>query len=62
MRSVNKLITKVELLDTYKNKKTFRIYYQDKKRNLTNADVKPIREQLTKILQKNSKPALFSKD
>lgn len=46
------LIEKVELLDIYKDKKTFRIYYQDRKKNLTNEDITPIRQKLISSLQK----------
>ncbi len=47
------LIQRVELLDIYKDKMTFRIFYQDKSRNLTNEDVIPIREKLISNLKKN---------
>ena len=46
------LIQKVTLLDIFEDKKTFRIYYQDRTRNLTNEDVAPIREKLIKSLEK----------
>lgn len=52
IKKQNKLIASVELLDAYKNKKTFRIYYQDPEKNLTNEEVKPIREKIIKSLEK----------
>lgn len=49
--SVNDLVVNVELLDVYEDKKTFRVYYQDPTKNLTNEDVKPIREEILEALQ-----------
>lgn len=46
------VIKNVELLDVYDNKKTYRIYFQDATRNLTNEDIAPIREKLYKSLEK----------
>ena len=53
--SQSKLINKVELLDEYGNRKTFRITYQSRERNLTNEDIEPIREKITVALKKNFK-------
>lgn len=52
MQDQSSLIQKIALLDVYEDKKTFRIYYQDKTRNLTNEDIAPIREKLIKSLEK----------
>lgn len=49
---VDVLISSVDLLDVYHNKKTFRITYLDPKGNLTNEAVTPIREKLLKVLTK----------
>lgn len=49
------LIRNVELIDTYEDKKTFRITYQDLRRNLTNEDVTDIRNKVIKELQKELK-------
>jgi phenylalanyl-tRNA synthetase beta chain len=46
------LITNAGLLDMYKNKKTFRITYQSYDRNLTAEDVTPLREKVTKGIEK----------
>ncbi len=46
IKGQNRLIAEVNLLDTYENKKTFRIKYQDPTKNLTKEDVTPIREKL----------------
>ncbi|MDP2649315.1 MAG: phenylalanine--tRNA ligase subunit beta [bacterium] len=47
------LISEVNLLDIYENKKTFRIRYQDPKKTLTNEEVSKIREKIISLLQKN---------
>ncbi len=45
------LIVKVELLDIYKNSRTFHIVYQDETKNLTTEEVKIIREKIISYLQ-----------
>ena len=45
-----KSITKVELIDQYKNKYTFRIWYQDPSKTLTDSEVSKLRSELFKIL------------
>ena len=50
IKEVNELISDVTLLDVYKNKKTFRITYLNRMRNLTNEDVTPIRGQIESLL------------
>ena len=52
IKKQNSLIVSVDLLDTYKTKKTYRIKYQDPERNLTNEDITPIREKITKAIEK----------
>lgn len=49
------LISEINLIDTYQNKKTFRVTYQDFERNLTNEDVTKIREQIYTALEKDLK-------
>jgi phenylalanyl-tRNA synthetase beta chain len=49
IRSLHPLISSVQLLDTYENRRTVRISYQDKEKTLTSVDSKPIRE---KIIEK----------
>lgn len=46
------LVTNVSLLDIYENKKTFRIYYQDPDKNLTNEEVAVERDKVYKLLEK----------
>ncbi|OGH12782.1 MAG: phenylalanine--tRNA ligase subunit beta [Candidatus Levybacteria bacterium RIFCSPHIGHO2_01_FULL_40_10] len=47
------LIKKVELLDVYKTKKTFRIIYQSGERNLTSEDITQVREKIISALKKH---------
>ncbi len=49
------LIKDVTLLDTYEDKKTFRIVYQHAKRNLTNEDIVDIRKKVYSALEKELK-------
>jgi phenylalanyl-tRNA synthetase beta subunit len=49
--SIDSLISEVRLLDAYENKQTFRITYQDASRNLSNEEIKPIREKIIAILE-----------
>ena len=51
----SRLIHKVELLDEYQNKKTFRITYLSQDRNLTSEDIEPIRSKITTALKKSFK-------
>ncbi len=53
IKKQSELIQNVELIDTYENKKTFRITYQSKDRNLTNADITQIRESIYNHLKKD---------
>lgn len=47
-------IANVELYDKFQNTKTFRITYLNFDRNLTTSDVAPVREKITKALQKKN--------
>lgn len=51
IKSANSLVMQVELLDTYENKKTFRITYQSTQRNLTNTDITDARNQIIEMLK-----------
>ncbi len=44
------LITEVTLFDKYQETRTFHIVYQSMSKNLTNEDIKPIREKILKLL------------
>ncbi len=46
IKQVSDLVYEVSLLDVYKDKKTFRITYIDRTKNLTNEDIVPIREKI----------------
>lgn len=51
IQKTDPLITKVTHTDTYQNSQTFNIHYQSQKKNLTDADVAPIRAQIVKTIQ-----------
>jgi len=51
IKKQSQLIKNVELLDKYKNTRTFRITYQHIERNLTTIDIAPIREKIIKTLK-----------
>ena len=46
------IIKSVELIDTYQNTRTFRIFYQSDKQNLDDNTIKPIREKVIKQIEK----------
>lgn len=49
--SVSSLIVSADLIDEYEDKKTFRVSYQDKNKNLSNEDIAPIKGKLEKTLK-----------
>jgi len=49
LKKANPLVIDVSLLDIHENTRTLHITYQDPNRNLTNEDIKPIREKLIKL-------------
>jgi len=51
IKKISKLIVSVELIDSYKNIRTFRITYQNPKKTLTDKEVKKIREKIVKKLK-----------
>lgn len=51
MRFSDKLISKVELKDIYKDSYTFNVWYQHKDKNLKDSEVKIIREKLLKLVK-----------
>ena len=46
IKSIDKIISNVELTDTYKDNFTFRIWYQDSKKNLSDQEVEVIRSKI----------------
>lgn len=53
IKKASNLISRVELLDTYEDKKTFRITYQSAERNLTGAEITEVRGKLLEHLKKD---------
>lgn len=53
IKKASTLVTRVELLDTYEDKKTFRITYQSRERNLTSVDLSELREKITDHLKQD---------
>ena len=51
IKLTDKLIENVELKDIYKDNYTFRVWYQDSSKNLTNGDVEEIRKIILRILK-----------
>jgi phenylalanyl-tRNA synthetase beta chain len=47
----SKLITNAELKDTYKDSFTFRVWYQDPEKTLTNEDVEKIRTSILEVVK-----------
>ncbi len=58
LKKVNSLISDVEYLNSYKQNKTFRIIYKSLEKNLTKADVTPIREEVEKVFKETFKAKL----
>jgi phenylalanyl-tRNA synthetase beta subunit len=51
IKKQSELIRNVSLFDRYKDTRTFRITYQHAEKNLTTADVAPVREKISKTLK-----------
>ncbi len=51
LRAAHPLVFDVTLLDVHENTRTFHITYQDEKRNLTNADIAPVRTKLISLAE-----------
>lgn len=49
---VSRLVAKVELIDTYRDSYTFRIWYQDPKKTLSDKEVEKIRKMITSKISK----------
>jgi phenylalanyl-tRNA synthetase beta subunit len=47
----NNLIRDITLIDKYQDSRTYRITYQSYEKNLTNEDIKPIREKIIASLK-----------
>lgn len=54
IKNVDKLISSIDLLDRYKDSRTFRITYQSHEKSLTDSEVAKIREKIIKILEEKS--------
>ncbi len=52
IKKISKLITTVELIDSYKKTRTFRITYQSSNRTLTDKEVEKIRKNIVKVVSK----------
>jgi len=53
IKSTNQLIVDIKLIDSYKQTKTFRIFYQDYQKNLTDKEVGKIREKIIKKIKQD---------
>ncbi len=53
--NVDELVFDASLLDVYQNKKTFRIIFQDQRKNLTNEEIAPIRKKILSLLESKFK-------
>ena len=51
IKKVSKLTVSIELIDSYKNTRTFRITYQSPRKTLTDKEVKKIREKIVRKLR-----------
>jgi len=60
IKGVDRLIAKVELLDSFKDNRTFRTTYQDSKKTLTDKEIRGIREKIIKKLKAKFKAELKS--
>ncbi len=52
IKAVSSLVKSVDLADSYENTRTFRVAYQSNERNLTDEDIRPIREKIIERLIK----------
>ena len=51
IKSCSPLIKKISLLDSFQNKRTFKILYQDPKKNLSNQEVSYVRQKIIKNVE-----------
>lgn len=58
INTLNPLITSVELLNHYQTTRTFRITFQDPKRNLTKEDIDLVRKKLIQMMERKFKGRL----
>lgn len=58
LKQVDSMISNVSLLDVHKNTRTLHVTYQDPTRNLTSADIQPIREKLIATARKKFEATL----
>lgn len=54
IKLINPLVKNVDLIDSFEETRTFRITYQHPDKNLTDKEVKEIREKIIKLLEKKS--------
>lgn len=52
IKGTSKLVVDIQLIDTYEDKKTFRITYQSKERNLTTVDIVDSRDKIVTALKR----------
>jgi phenylalanyl-tRNA synthetase beta chain len=52
IKGQSKLVARVKLMDTYKKARTFRVWFQHEKKNLTDKQVKPVREKIVEVIEK----------
>lgn len=62
IRAVDRVISKVELFDSYKNTRTFRIIYQHPTKSLSDEIVTKIREKIIKTLKKKFRARIKAGD
>lgn len=55
---ISTLVNKVDLIDTYKDTKTFRIYFQARERSLTKKEVRQVREKIVKSIEEKFRAKL----
>lgn len=51
LKSVNKLVSNITLLDSYQSTKTLHVIYQSPEKSLTSAEIRPIREKIIRLAQ-----------
>lgn len=61
IKNVDLLIKNIELIDSYNNSQTYRITFQSDYNNLTDKEIKPLREKIIGLLEKKFKLKLKEK-
>jgi len=52
IKFVSELVKNVNLIDSFQNTRTFRVEYQSEMQNLSDNEIKPIREKIIKVVEK----------